>query len=363
MLNTKHRYALLGLALSSFFALVQFRLIIMLFDADYGRAVDAALGVLAGKPHWRQFQARVLAPFLINVISPVFPSFYAAHVCFSIVTLAVMGYLAWRLGWRVGANLGAAMLALFVFETSFFFLLAPPWLYAWDYLDIIVFLVFVDFVVAGKSWPWFVGLLAIGIFSRETAAFIAVWMIFEALSRWYFARRPGGSGERIDRAMLIAGIVSLVLSAAIVEGVTRALLIEEVGPKIFKDVAGEGGQIYALRIVQNFHIAIDSLTVFQYQMPFAILIYVGVTLILALSVMRADRQRYFALGLTYIVHIAVTLVLGILTETRIFVEQIPLVILSTLVLTRIGCRTELVQDVGIGEDPQRIDGARAQLTP
>ncbi|MGA8759016.1 MAG: hypothetical protein WB611_22425 [Stellaceae bacterium] len=65
--------------------------------------------------------------------------------------------------------------------------------------------------------------------------------------------------------MLIAGIVSLVLSAAIVEGVTRALLIEEVGPKIFKDVAGEGGQIYALRIVQNFHIAIDSLTVFQYQ--------------------------------------------------------------------------------------------------
>ncbi|MGA8759017.1 MAG: hypothetical protein WB611_22430 [Stellaceae bacterium] len=115
MLNTKHRYALLGLALSSFFALVQFRLIIMLFDADYGRAVDAALGVLAGKPHWRQFQARVLAPFLINVVSPLFPSFYAAHMCFSIVTLAVMGYLAWRLGWRIGANLGAAMLALFVF--------------------------------------------------------------------------------------------------------------------------------------------------------------------------------------------------------------------------------------------------------
>ena len=139
MLNTKHRYALLGLALSSFFALVQFRLIIMLFDADYGRAVDAALGVLDGRPHWRQFQARVLAPFLINVVSPLFPSFYAAHVGFSIATLAVMGYLAWRLGWRIGANLVAAMLALFVFETSFFFLLSPPWLYAWDYLDIIVF--------------------------------------------------------------------------------------------------------------------------------------------------------------------------------------------------------------------------------
>jgi hypothetical protein len=295
---------------------------------------------------------------LIKVVSPLFPSFYAAHVGFSIATLAVMGYLAWRLGWRIGANLGAAMLALFVFETSFFFLLAPPWLYAWDYLDIIVFLVFVDFVVAGKSWPWFVGLLAIGIFSRETAAFIAVWMIFEALSRWYFARRSGGSGERLDRTMLIAGIASLVLSVAIVEVVTRVLLIEEVGPKIFNDVAGEGGQIYPLRITQNFHIAVDSLTVFQYQMPFAILIYVGLTLVLALSVMRADRQRYFALGLTYFVHIAVTMVLGILTETRIFVEQIPLVILSALVLTRSDGRPELVQHPGIDDDPRSAAAAR-----
>ncbi|MBV8118990.1 MAG: hypothetical protein JO081_03510 [Alphaproteobacteria bacterium] len=352
MLNTKHRRALLGLALSSFFALVQFRLIIMLFGADYGRAVDAAAGVLAGKPHWRTFQARVLGPLLIDRISPLFPSFFDAHVCFSIVTLAVMGYLAWRIGWRVGANLGAAMLALFVFETSFSFLLTPHWLYAWDYLNIIVFLVFVDFVVAGRSWPWFVALWAIGIFSRETAAFIAVWMILEALSRRYFARRPGGGGERLDRGMLIAGIVSLVLGAAIVQAITRALFIEEVGPKIFNDVAGEGGRaFYALRIAKNFDIAIDSLTRFQYDMPFVILIYLGVTLVLAIGIMRADRRRYFAFGLTYIAHIATTLVFGILNETRVFVEQIPLVILGTLVLTRLNGRPERAPGFGIGDDP------------
>lgn len=125
MLNTKHRHALLGLGLSGFFALAQFRIIVMLFRQDYGRAVAAAVGVLAGMPHWRSFQARVLAPFLIDSVSPLFPSFLDAHVFFSIVTLAVMGYLAWRLGWRVGATLGAAVLALFVFETSFSLLLAP----------------------------------------------------------------------------------------------------------------------------------------------------------------------------------------------------------------------------------------------
>lgn len=192
---------------------------------------------------------------------------------------------------------------------------------------------FVEFVVAGRSWPWFVGLLAIGIFSREAAAFIAVWMIFEALSRRYFAWQRGEDEARVERAMLIAGIVSLVLSAAIVEAVTRALFIEEVGPKIFTDVAGEGGQIYALQIAKNFHIAINSLTRFQYDVPFVILIYVGVVLVLALGIMRADRRRYFALGLTYIAHLITTLVFGLLSETRIFVEQIPLVILGTLVLT------------------------------
>jgi len=352
MLNTKHRHALLGLALSSFFALVQFRLIIMLFDADYGRAVDAAAGVLAGRPHWRTYQARVLGPFLIDLISPLFPSFYDAHVCFSIVTLAVMGYLAWRIGWRIGANLGAAMLALFVFETSFSFLLAPHWFYAWDYLDIIVFLVFVDFVVAGMSWPWFVGVWAIGIFSRDSAAFISVWMIFEALSRRYLLRQPGGGEERLDRGMLIAGIVSFVLSAVIVEALTRALLIEEVGPKIFKDVAGEGGQMfYLLRIGLNFDLAIDSLTRFYYDMPFVILIYVGVTMALALGIMRADRRRYFALGLIYFAHIGATLVFGILNETRVYVEQIPLVILGTLVLTRTNGGPERTPRVGIGDDP------------
>ena len=117
--------------------------------------------------------------------------------------------------------------------------------------------------------------------------------------------------------MLIAGIATLVLSVAIVEAVTRALFIEEVGPKIFNDVAGEGGRMfYALRIAKNFDIAIDSLTRFHYEMPFVILIYVGVTLVLALAIMRADRRRYFALGLTYIAHITTTLVFGIWTKPK-----------------------------------------------
>jgi hypothetical protein len=107
-MTAAQRRAALGAGLSAFFALAQFRLIVFIFGPNYGRAVDAAAGVLSGHPHWRDYQPRVLGPLLIDVASLVLPSFLAAHVVFSIVTLAVMGYLAWRLGvarWRAQAGL------------------------------------------------------------------------------------------------------------------------------------------------------------------------------------------------------------------------------------------------------------------
>ena len=55
----------------------------------------------------------------VELAALVLPSFLAAHVFYSIATLAAMGFLAWRLGWRYGGTLSSAMLALFVCETSF----------------------------------------------------------------------------------------------------------------------------------------------------------------------------------------------------------------------------------------------------
>ncbi|MDE1991016.1 MAG: hypothetical protein KGI75_00865, partial [Rhizobiaceae bacterium] len=212
----------------------------MLFGGDYRRAADAALGVLLGQPHWRTFQARVLGPWLVDVLSSVMPSFLAAHIAFSLLTLWAMGFLSWRLGWRLGSKLGAGMLGLFVFQASFAFILSPPWLYAWDYVDIIVFLLFVDFVVGGRSWPWFVVLLSVGVYSRETSAFIALWMVLEGAYRLRAQRTRTADERRHDLGMLIAGLVCMVLSVVIFETITRMLFIQEIGPKIFSDVPGEG---------------------------------------------------------------------------------------------------------------------------
>lgn len=328
------RYLWLGLGLSTLFALAQLRLMLMLFGDRYASNVEAAQGVLLGQPHWRTYQPRVLGPWLIEMISHVLPSFFAAYIAFSIVTLTAMGFLAWRLGWRVGGGLGAALLALFVCEASFSLLLSPPWFYAWDYLDILIFLVFVDFIAAGRPWHWFVVLLAFGIYSRETAAFIAVWLILEAVARPYFARPRNVRAARPDMPMLIAGIVCLILSVVAMETVTRALFIEEIGPKIFLDAPrGDSGQVQPMHIVTNFNFILDAFNILKPGMNFLIPIYLAVSMALAVCIMRADGRRYFALGLTYIAHQVATVAFGYLGETRIFVEDIPLLVLGALILS------------------------------
>jgi hypothetical protein len=333
MTIAKRNAALLGIGLSALFAIAQFRLIVFVFGKDYGRAVDAAMGVVAGRPHWRAFQSRVLGPYLIDGLSHVFPSYLAAHVAYSIGTLAVMSFLAWRLGYRLGGTVSSALLALFVFEAGFAFLLSPPWLYAWDYISIILFLLFVGFVAEGQSWIWFAGLSVVAMFNRESAAFIALWMILEALVRLYRTRHES-QGERQDWLLLIAGILCLIASYALIEYLRRTLLIEEVGPKLFPDANLQPGQIQIMQFMTNLTLAKGILTQFRYDMGVVILIFLMISAALAIGIMRVDGGRYLALGLTFLVMEAAGVTFGYLAETRIFVEMIPLLVLATLVLPR-----------------------------
>src|SRR5215468_10652410 len=84
--------------LAAFCAVAQFRLIAMMYQVWYGRAVEAAYGVVIGMPHWRSYQSRVLGPFAIEGLTKVLPDYLSAHVLLSIAALTIAGFLAWRLG-------------------------------------------------------------------------------------------------------------------------------------------------------------------------------------------------------------------------------------------------------------------------
>ena len=111
-LSTGTKINLVGLLLAIFCAFAQFRLIAMMFQTWYGRAVEAAYGVVIGMPHWRNYQSRVLGPYVIERLTKVFPDFLSAHVFLSIVALTIAGLLAWRLGLLLTESVTGAALAL-----------------------------------------------------------------------------------------------------------------------------------------------------------------------------------------------------------------------------------------------------------
>jgi hypothetical protein len=111
---------LCGAGLAAFCALAQFRLTIIVFQADYSRSVEAARGVVIGRPHWRIYQSRVLAPYIIQGLSHLFGSYPGGYVVFSIAALAVAGFVAWRLGEGLGkGEMETALLAFVISQAAF----------------------------------------------------------------------------------------------------------------------------------------------------------------------------------------------------------------------------------------------------
>jgi hypothetical protein len=324
------RIYLLG-ALAVFCGFVQFRIIVFVYGADYGRSVDAAHGVVTGHPHWRLYQSRIFGPYLIEALSALFPSYLAAHVFFSIATLVIMSLLVWRLGLRISGNRGGGAFALFFFHFLFSALLSRPWLYAWDYLDAIAFLLFVDFVLCRRPWPWFAGLFAVAIFNRESAQYIALWMVADPLIKWLIARRRGGVGVALDRTMLLVGIICGLAGLVIVEALRRILLVEEMGPKMFTDAIGQPGQLFANQLHTNLGLFVRVFTQFDYGMPFLIVIFLLVVLGLAALMAWRHPARLGGLALAHVALIASFLAFAVLVETRAYIVLIPFVVAATLI--------------------------------
>ena len=86
------------------------------------------------------WQSRLLGPYFIEALTFGSLDYVKAHILFQIITVTVAAFLCWRLGKKYGATNQSALLALTIFVMCFALLLRPPYLYSWDFIDIIVFI-------------------------------------------------------------------------------------------------------------------------------------------------------------------------------------------------------------------------------
>jgi len=218
-------------------SLAQWRHVVYFFGnndmSDLVRAVQAERGVVIGYPHWRVFQSRLIGPGMEKLLNLLFGfNFLIAHMIVAIIILTLCGVVMFYAGRAIGGR-QSGWSAMLAFQTLFALLMSRPWLYIWDYFVLLVAATFLLLVIRRAPWWAFLLLMLWAFFNHETALYIGVWMVTQALAdAWAERRRP-------DWGMLGGGVLGSLGGVLLMEYTRTALLKREIGWEIFSDV-GKG---------------------------------------------------------------------------------------------------------------------------
>jgi hypothetical protein len=304
-------------------AAAQFRLLVLLLGPRYRLSVEAAEGVLRGEPHWRVYQNRLLGPWLVEILEPAAGSFERAHALVSIALLAVAGYVLLAFLERVHRDPARAHAAWLAGSFLVVCCFGRDWLYVWDLVDLLVFVVWNALVVTGARWPAHAALVAVAIWNRETALFVAAWMAVDPPLRWLAARRDVPR-PRLDVPRMAAGLALVAGGVALVETLRSTLLVRETGPDLVGAVAGAGPSVHVM-LAQNASALAAAFSSFRFTLSFLVPVALVLFLVLCVRVARRDPTRNAGLALIHASIVASLVVFGILFETRIYLPLVPFV--------------------------------------
>ena len=136
----------------------------------------SAQGVLSGKPSYSAFQNRLLGPFLTDLFMKAGYSYRESWLIFNNIGLIAFNFYLYSALRRMKIPLETALLwvcsALFLFLSIQHF-----WFYPWDTLELLIFTIFVEGILANRSLIFFIAIFVVGIFNRESALFIALYLM------------------------------------------------------------------------------------------------------------------------------------------------------------------------------------------
>lgn len=156
--------------------------------------------IIQGKPDWLAHQNRLLGPYLVLLISKLNVSFSTAWMIFTGLWLAIESVLLFYVLRKQDQTPIKSIKFVMIFW-FFFLMLQDFWLYTWDGIDLIIFTLFAYGIIKEKSTGFHLALFSVAIFNRESALFIATYILVSAFK---FTVRPP-SLKLVDRSKLLLG--------------------------------------------------------------------------------------------------------------------------------------------------------------
>jgi len=188
---------------------------------------------------------------------------------------------------------------------------------------------------------WFLILFAVAIWNRDSAIFIALWLILDPLVRYWYIRHYKLPRIPLDLRRIVAGSVCIVVGLGLAELLKQYLLINETGPTLYPNSPIVSGR-YNIVFLYNMEMLKRALMSFDYHFWFIIPAFWILLISLGLKFALLDLQRYLALYLVMLAQLAALIIFAWLHETRVYLVLVPFVVLFAVILPRSGPKTNRV---------------------
>jgi hypothetical protein len=173
--------ALVGVLGTIFISAVAFRVLLRVHGANLDELAQVVASILARKPIWIAYQNRLLGPALVELISWSGVTYADALNLFTFAALAIQNVVLFFLLRRLPLSSGKALLGVIAYAFAFIGM-SGKWFYPWDSLDAIIFTFLAWGILQGKPLYYFVTLFCIGLLNRESALFIALYLVIDAFA-------------------------------------------------------------------------------------------------------------------------------------------------------------------------------------
>ena len=186
-------------------------------------------------------------------------------------------------------------------------------------VDTVHVALFIFFVATEKPYWWFLLLFCGAVLNRESAFFIAPWLVLQPFVDGRYATAKWRNA--------LSGVALVCVGVGFILTVRYMLLIEEVAPPVTGQPYGRHFQwVYS----DNWHVIFLRLTY-----PFSTnvvpaLFWVASYFVAALVALRNPR-KFGLMSLCFVTLLSGVLAFGVMMETRILLEFVPLLTLGSLI--------------------------------
>lgn len=310
-----------------YLSLLEFRLSLFSHADHINSIIQTSYYITLRAPQWKEFQNRLIGPFLVKIIAHITTFEYGIIYMYVIIALHIIKNLICFICIKKLTNNYAIALKYTIYSIfCFIAFLDLYWLYIWDYIDNIIFILFIYGVFSNKNNLYYSVLFIIALLNRESALFIPLWMIIDSI-----IHKKEETGLKVNiklynNTRLFLGTILLIGGIVFINLVREYLLIEETAAAKNIEFAME----------RPFHFLKNSKQFFEniYKIDFELNILVNIFLIsipiLIIKLRNKMDDKVFKLTILFIIILISIILMGLINETRIYNTIIPFFIFLSL---------------------------------